>query len=187
MTGGTAIDFYVAETLDKAADRNMRPDLSIDVDIVTLEADGMSGAIRLRQALAAAGLHPAGADLSPVAVRTERGWRHPDVPIPVEILGSDFDGDPARVIIVDVDAWEIRIRGPEDTIWERAEWGWHTGDQRAWTQALAVMECQRHHVDKAYFRRLASERRYEQAAEAVLRGEALPNVERVRGRLQDED
>jgi hypothetical protein len=110
---------------------------------------------------------------SKLGVDGERGWRHPDIPLPLEIIGHHFHGEKARVVELDLDGHRVRLRGPEDALYEHLEWAADTRDQRSWTRALAIMRAQRARLDIGYLRSLARERGYENALDECLAGRAM--------------
>ena len=173
VTGGTTVDFFAAETLESAPQEGpaLRP--SLDLDFITLAPDPMGNAEDVRIALSEAGFQPA-SRLTKDGPRRERGWMHPDVPIPVEILSAGFHGDVDHLAKVDVDGVEVVLRGAEDTLYEHVEWGAHARDQRSWTRALAIANAQRERLDVAYLRSIAVKGGFAAALESCLRGEPLP-------------
>ena len=171
VTGGTTVDFYAADTVDSVPPPGWKP--SIDVDVVMLAPDSIGAATRLRELLYAKGFKPAGPRRTPEAIRAERGWKHPDIPIPLEIMAKPYEGDPKRLVQLDVDGMPVFLRGPEDTLWEHVEWRAHVRDQRSWTRALALAKAQRESLDLPYLEKLAKERGFTEALEKCLRGEPL--------------
>ena len=173
LTGGTSVDFYAAEALetDPGTWRAWRP--SIDVDVVFLQGDAVGDAGTLRRMLAESGFEPSAGAKTAMPVEGQRGWRHPKVPIPIEIIGHAMAGDRSRVVQLDVEGLPVFVRGPEDTLFEHVEWAAHTKDQRSWTRALAIAAAQEKRLDKAYLRELAKSRGYLPELEQCLRGEAL--------------
>lgn len=175
VTGGTCVDFYAAETVESGARLPLQWKSSQDVDLVTLGTGSYLNAKRLRKALHSAGFLPAGGDDSEEAIERERGWKHPDVAIPVEVIAEAFEGDPAKTVELEVDSWTVVLRGPEDTLFEHLDWAVDTGDQRSWTRALAIARAQSDELDEAYLRKLAEARgeAYVEALDACLSGEPL--------------
>lgn len=175
VTGGTCVDFYAAETVESGARLPLQWKASQDAAIVTLGTDSYQNAKRLRRALHSAGFHPSGDDESEEAIENERAWKHPDVPIPVEVIAEAFAGDRTKVVELEVDGFHVHLRGPEDTLFEHLDWAVDTGDQRSWTRALAIAQAQVDALDQAYLRRLAEERgeEYVETLEACLAGEPL--------------
>lgn len=173
VTGGTTVDFYAASTVDstRTAPPGWKP--SIDIDVIMLASDSIGAATRLRELLYEKDFKPATTRKDRVSIQAERGWKHPDVPIPVEIMGKPYEGDAKRIVQLDVDGMPVFLRGPEDTLWEHVEWGAHVKDQRSWTRALAIASAQRESLDLAYLRQLARERGFVDALEKCLRGEPL--------------
>lgn len=171
VTGGTSVDLYAAGALEEAPRYPQGWQPSLDVDLVNLASDSYGGATTIRRRLHAAGFVPAMGDDSDVD--RERGWRHPDVPVAIEVIGGAFEGAREKVVELDVDGHTCHVRGPEDTLWEHLEWAAHTGDQRSWTRALAIAKAQRETLDVPYLRRLAEERGFAEALDACLRSEPL--------------
>lgn len=175
VTGGTSVDFYAAEAVESGARLPLQWTASQDVDIVTLGTGSYGKAKRLRRALYEAGFQPAGDDTSPEAIERERGFKHPDIPIPVEVIAEAFEGDPDKTVELAVDGFTVILRGPEDTLFEHLEWAVDTDDQRSWTRALAIGKAQADELDEDYLRALAEERgdEYVDALQRCLAGEAL--------------
>lgn len=175
VTGGTCVDFYAAETVDSGARLPMQWKPSLDGDMVTLGTTSYGNARRLRRALSDHGFTPSGGDGSDDAIERERGWKHPDVPIPVEVIGEAFVGDPTRTVRLEIDGFHLTLRSPEDTLFEHLDWAVDTGDQRSWTRALAIAKAQDDDLDGSYLRALAEEQGEEHVAglEDCLAGQPL--------------
>lgn len=173
VTGGTAVDFYVAGAAGTSAAYPEKWRASADVDLVVLEARARAGTLdQLRRALQRQlGLVPRSYpshDGSPVFVRTVAV---PDFGYGLEIVGEEISLDPRaeRVVTVDIDEGTVVLQGPEDTALHYAESGWDTYNARDWERALAVYRASRaRDFDEEYLLRRAKERGQEAAVEAVL-------------------
>jgi hypothetical protein len=175
VTGGTSVDFYAAEAVESGARLPLRWKASQDVDIVTLGTGSYGRAKRLRRALYEAGFEPSSDDTSQEAIERERGFKHPEIPIPVEVIAEAFEGDPDKTVELAVDGFTVILRGPEDTLFEHVEWVVHTDDQRSWTRALAIAKAQADELDEDYLQARAEELgdEYVDALDRCLAGEAL--------------
>ncbi len=175
VTGGTCVDFYAAETVESGARLPLRWKASLDIDLVTLGTSSYKNAKRLRRALHDVGFLPSGGETTEEAIDRERGWKHPEVPIPVEVIAEAFAGDPTRTVELDVDGLTVVLRSPEDTLFEHIDWAVDTGDQRSWTRALAIAKAQADELDERYLRALAEDRGEDhvEALEQCLAGRAL--------------
>lgn len=171
VTGGTTVDFYAAETVERRPDRFRGYRQSLDLDLTMLTPHGGASAARLRRRIHDFGFRIAGVRGLPV--EQARPWSHPRLPIGIDLMASGFHGDPDRIVRLDVDGHEVWLRGPEDTLYEHVEWGVHAHDQASWTRALAVAAAQRDRLDIDYLRDLAKSRGYEQALDECLAGKPL--------------
>lgn len=171
VTGGTAVDFYVAGALGTSEGWPASWTGSYDVDVVALAAPGGRDARRdLFHALETRlGLRPVYRDLY-------RAVEVPGLPFGLEIVGDRLTHHPdgARVVTVRIDGiHRVLLRGPEDVVLAYAEGAWackHRGD---WTRALAVFQAQRAIIDERYLRDAAARLGIVEPVERVVAGRPM--------------
>ncbi len=173
VSGGTSVDLHVAGTLEESPSWPRGWEPSEDLDLLNLDVDSVGASVELRRILHDHGFLPGRGEAGPLGVDHERGWRHPDVPIAVEIIGGPFEGSRDHLVVVEVDGGEVHVRGPEDTLLEHLDWAYHTGDQRSWTRALAIARAQEERLDREYLERKAAARDLGDALARCLSGEPL--------------
>lgn len=151
IVGGTAVDFWAADTTGGSLSPSKLIRASKDIDIVVGGFYGDDK--RLRRALQASGLfEPARGDIDPELRRT---WYGTTVPVQVEIIGQDLVGDPGRVATVEIGDGVAYLWGVEDTLWQYAENTISQRDRNDWARALAIRGAQ--DLDWAYLKERAAE------------------------------
>lgn len=174
VTGGTAVDFYVAGTLGTSAGWPHAWQGSADVDVVALSTSGGAGG---RREL----LHALERELGlrPLYEAVPRVVAVPDFAFGLEIVGEDLTLDPtgARVVTVRLDGVHpITLRGPEDLVLAYADAATATRHRGDWTRALAVYEAQRDRIDLVYLRDAARALGLGRPIEEVVAGRPMPDA-----------
>lgn len=172
VTGGTAVDFYVAGALGTSDGWPVAWQGSADVDIVALAAEG---GVQARRDL----FHALERELAlrPVFDGIFRAVRVPDFPFGLEIVGESLTHDPrgARVVTVRIDGEHpVALRGPEDVVLAYAEGAAATRHRGDWTRALTVFHAQQARIDLVYLRDMAARLGIAPAIEEVIAGRPMP-------------
>ncbi|HWG92526.1 MAG TPA: hypothetical protein VNZ52_16895 [Candidatus Thermoplasmatota archaeon] len=163
VTGGTAVDFYVAGASGTSATYPLAWRASADVDLVAVSVKGSGDARRrvkeavrdvLGMQVASLGRTADGVELLDRALYLE-GFGYG-----VEIVADEVAGDPRaeRVWTVEVDGHPVTLQGPEDTLIAYAESGWHFHHPRDWERALGIFAAMKDEMDLAYLQKRARER-----------------------------
>lgn len=171
VTGGTAVDFYVAGALGTSEGWPAAWSASHDVDVVALAASGGKEARRLLfQAL------EADLGLRPIYGGVMRAVEVPDFPFGLEIVGERLTHDPdgARVVTVRIEGQDrVLMRGPEDVVLAYTEGAAATKHRADWTRALAVFRAQKDIIDVGYLRSAATRLGLAEAIETVIAGRPM--------------
>lgn len=171
VTGGTAVDFYVAGALGTSPGWPHAWQGSADVDVVALATDASVDARReLFHALERElGLLPAYDDIL-CAVEV------PDFPFGVEIVGDSLTHDPtaARVATVRLDdKYPITLRGPEDLVLAYLEGAVTTRHRGDWARVLAILSAQADRIDMEQLRGAAGRLGLGKMLEEAIAGRPL--------------
>lgn len=172
VTGGTAVDFYVAGALGTSEGWPVAWRGSGDVDIVALALDAGTSARRdLFHALERE------LGLLPVYEGIMRAVRVPGSPFGLDIVGESLTHDPtgARVVTVRLDGkFPVTLRGPEDVVLAYLEGAVATRHRGDWTRALSVFAAQKGRIDLAYLRDTAGRLGLATALEEIVAGRPMP-------------
>ncbi|HUR68024.1 MAG TPA: hypothetical protein VM370_02175 [Candidatus Thermoplasmatota archaeon] len=172
VTGGTAVDFYVAGAVGTSDGWPVAWRGSADVDVVALAAEG---GIDARRDL----FHALETDLGlkPSYEGVFRTIEVPGYPFGLEIVGDALTHDPtgARVVTVRLEGRHaVFLRGPEDVVLAYVEGAVATRHRGDWTRALAVFATQRARIDLAYLRTTAARLRLSAPIEEIIAGRPMP-------------
>lgn len=148
IVGGTAVDFWAADTTGGSLEPSKLIRASQDIDIVVLGYFGDDG--RLRRALHESKMFRRTSDKLPV--EDCRGWIGTKYPVLVEVIDDELAGDPERVATVEIGAGVAYLWGKEDTLWQYAENSMR--DRHDWARALAIRGAQE--LDWDYIAELAT-------------------------------
>lgn len=171
VVGGTAVDFYVAEALERTLPEGWMA--SLDLDVVSVSQTGFSPVTPFIAELEREGfVNEKHRDADGVE-HPSRALRHPALPYAIEVLAEPLTGSMSHVVTLDVDEFEVRLIGPEDLVLKYAESGSHFRHQRDWTRALAIVRAQRATMDLDYLRGEAARKRIGPVVAKALAGEAL--------------
>lgn len=171
VTGGTAVDFYVAGALGTSEGWPAAWSGSYDVDVVALATSGGKDARRdLFQAL------EKNLGLRPIYEGIYRAVEVPGFAFGLEIVGDRLTHDPdgARVVTVRLDGkHRVLLRGPEDVVLAYVEGAVSSRHRGDWTRALAVHRAQRDIIDEAYLRAAAARLGVAEPIERVIAGRPI--------------
>ncbi|HVL46935.1 MAG TPA: hypothetical protein VM889_00080 [Candidatus Thermoplasmatota archaeon] len=171
VVGGTALDFYVAETLERSHPEGWLA--SLDLDVVSVSPGGVVPALPFLAALEREGFVLERFEDADDLARFGRAVRHPALPIAIEVLPEPLTGSLDHLVELEVDDYVVPLIAPEDLIVKYAESGAHFRHQREWTRALALARAQAGRLDLDYLRRRAEARGCRDEVERALRGEPL--------------
>lgn len=161
IVGGTAVDFWAADTTGGSLEPSRLIRASQDVDIVVAGFYGDAKKLRLAM-LASGNFKPASDGIAPESCRA---WIGTSMPIMVEIIGDELAGDPDRVATVDIGDGTVYLWGIEDTLWQYAENTVSQRDRNDWARALAIAGAQE--PDWDYIKSLAEASQMEFLVEAL--------------------
>lgn len=144
VVGGSAVQFYTAGVY-----------ATRDLDIV------VNGMEKVADVLRRLGFEQIGAS-----------FRHPEVPLVVDLPPEPLAGDPDRITEVEVDGSKAYVIGVEDLVLDRLKAYVYWRDQDSLDAAVQVLVAQRERIDWTYLRRQAASASG-QVASALAEAEAL--------------
>lgn len=155
IVGGTAVDFWAADTTGGTLEPSKLIRASQDIDIVV--AGFYGDAKKLRKALLDSGYFTPASD--GISAESCRAWIGSTMPVMVEVIGDELAGDPDRVATVEIGDGTVYLWGVEDTLWQYAENTVSQRDRNDWARALAIAGAQ--DPDWDYIQELATTDRME--------------------------
>lgn len=161
IVGGTAADFWAADTTGGSLKPSKLIRASQDIDIVVLGYFGDAG--RLRRALHGSNMFRRTTNKIPV--EDCRGWIGTTYPVLVEVIDDELAGDPDRVATVEIGAGVAYLWGKEDTLWQYAENTISMRDRHDWSRALAIRGAQE--LDWGYIAEMATRDRMQFLVQAL--------------------
>lgn len=139
VVGGTAFDFYAAQTTPKGLQASRELRASQDADIITLAEHG-PGPGRLRKILADSNDFYSDQRALPEASR--RRWWLKGAPLLAEVLRGELYGDEDRLVTLDVAGGTVYLWSPEDTAWQYMQSSLATRHRESWERALVIARTQ---------------------------------------------